>query len=95
MPIGIGQSTPYKMDSNHQTALNHCFRDEAKVDIHQNTKVKCTSCGVWAKKGGCCYLCKRPVATMPLQRRQTSFGVKRPSTSGNESSKKSMEPRSG
>ena len=56
--LGIGHSTQFSMGSNHQTALNHNFRDTTPYD-HKQPKVKCSSCGVWVKKGADCYLCKR------------------------------------
>ncbi|KAJ9442792.1 hypothetical protein DIPPA_24048 [Diplonema papillatum] len=60
MSLGIGGATPYSQASNHQTAANHTHRDVQKYDHTKQTKVKCTSCGMWAPKGGACTFCKQP-----------------------------------
>ena len=74
MSLGIGGATAFSMASNHQTAGNHAFRDEVKFDPSKQTRVKCTSCGVWANRGDNCPLCKRPTAA-PIQRRNNNVKV--------------------
>lgn len=63
MSLGVGGATPFAMKSNHQTAYNHSFRDCSGYDPSRQTKIKCSFCGCWAKKGSVCYQCKRPVGT--------------------------------
>eukprot|EP00754_Rhynchopus_humris_P050923 Rhum_TRINITY_DN9231_c0_g4::Rhum_TRINITY_DN9231_c0_g4_i2::g.32512::m.32512 len=60
MSLGIGGATPFSQPSNHQTAANHTIRDTSSYDHTKQTKVKCTSCGMWAQKGGECKFCKHP-----------------------------------
>ena len=60
MSLGIGGATPFSQPSNHQTAANHTIRDTSSYDHTKQTKVKCTSCGMWAQKGGDCKFCKHP-----------------------------------
>ena len=60
MSLGIGGATPFSQGSNHQTAANHQIRDNAAYDHTKQTKVKCTSCGMWASKGSNCTFCKHP-----------------------------------
>jgi hypothetical protein len=67
VPLGIGGATPFQMRSNHQTAFNHSFRDTAPFNPVQS-RVKCGFCGVWARKGGPCYLCRRFVKGLPAPR---------------------------
>lgn len=61
--LGIGGATPYHQPSNHNTAFNHSFRSPVSYNPRQQTKRKCSYCGVWAEKGTNCYLCGTPVAT--------------------------------
>jgi hypothetical protein len=65
--LGIGGATPFHMRSNHQTAFNHSFRDTAPYNPIQ-PRVKCAFCGVWARKGTACYLCRRFVKGLPAPR---------------------------
>lgn len=60
MTLGVGGATPFASKSNHQTALNHCFRETSGFDPSKQTKVKCSFCGCWARRGQLCYQCKRP-----------------------------------
>mmetsp|Transcript_12844 Transcript_12844/g.39906 ORF Transcript_12844/g.39906 Transcript_12844/m.39906 type:complete len:189 (-) Transcript_12844:287-853(-) len=66
--LGIGQSTPYHMGTDHPTALNHCFRDTAPYNPAAQARIKCPFCGVWAKRGENCYLCRRFVKGIPAAR---------------------------
>ncbi|ORC90714.1 uncharacterized protein TM35_000071380 [Trypanosoma theileri] len=47
----------YRTSSNYPTAHNHCFRSVSSYDAQSHTKRKCSTCGVWGKKGGTCTLC--------------------------------------
>lgn len=57
--LGVGLATPFHMPSNHATAFNHSFRDEAPFDPRRQVKAKCTACGCWTLKGKPCYFCGR------------------------------------
>jgi len=75
-----GQSTTQSQSrrlSNSQSAsaITHVFRDESAKG--PQTKVKCTSCGCWAKRGGTCYFCKRPVANGPPSAQSASDSITR------------------
>eukprot|EP01064_Diplonema_japonicum_P023820 TRINITY_DN34255_c0_g1_i1.p1 TRINITY_DN34255_c0_g1~~TRINITY_DN34255_c0_g1_i1.p1 ORF type:complete len:134 (+),score=21.77 TRINITY_DN34255_c0_g1_i1:59-460(+) len=63
MSMGIGGATPFQQNSNHQTAANHRIRDTQAYDHTKQTKVKCTSCGMWATKGSNCNFCKHPAGS--------------------------------
>lgn len=67
--LGVGGATPFAMRSNHATAFNHSFRDVAAYDPLKQVRVKCPSCGVWARRGAQCYLCRRPVGGYAAPRR--------------------------
>eukprot|EP01061_Rhynchopus_euleeides_P007377 TRINITY_DN1640_c1_g3_i2.p1 TRINITY_DN1640_c1_g3~~TRINITY_DN1640_c1_g3_i2.p1 ORF type:complete len:137 (+),score=43.95 TRINITY_DN1640_c1_g3_i2:167-577(+) len=60
MSLGVGGATVFSQGSNHQTAHNHQIRDTQAYDHTKQTKVKCTSCGMWAVKGANCGFCKHP-----------------------------------
>ena len=66
--IGVGGATPFAMASNHPTAFNHTFRDEVGYNARAQVKMKCPSCGCWARRGAACYLCKTPVGGFVLPR---------------------------
>ena len=42
-------------DGQAATALTHSFRDAAPQKQHE--RIRCTSCGCWAKRGKACYHC--------------------------------------
>jgi hypothetical protein len=61
-PLGVGTSTVYHMPSNHQTALNHSYRNESAYNPRLQVRTKCTYCGVWVRKGSRCLICKEVIA---------------------------------
>lgn len=69
MPLGVGGSTPFAMATNHPTAYNHSFRDTVGYDPKKQSRMKCTYCGCWARKGELCYQCKQPTGPLVLPRR--------------------------
>jgi hypothetical protein len=60
------------------SAVSHKFRDEsAKAP---QSKVKCQSCGCWAKRGGNCYFCKAPTpSSVPSATSASQSLARRPS----------------
>jgi hypothetical protein len=76
MSLGIHGATPFFMKSNHQTAFNHAFRDESPYEPAKQTKIKCTFCGCWARKGFPCYHCKRSQNGTTMNRPHSSFDSK-------------------
>merc|ERR1719502_124031 len=70
---------------NSALAINHVFREESSKKPQE--KIKCTSCGCWAKRGGTCYFCKQPANIGPPSAMSASDSLKR-SPSGMAASSK-------
>ena len=55
--LGVGRFTQYCQASNYGTIYNHSYRDPVPYNASKQIKMKCPSCGVWARKGAPCNLC--------------------------------------
>lgn len=68
--LGIGRNTPFSQGSDYHTAFNHKYREESGFDPSKQVKVKCSYCGIWARKGAPCSLCgtRAPGGQLELRR---------------------------
>lgn len=55
--------------------LNHRFREESSKAPQE--KIKCTSCGCWATRGGTCYFCNKPQGMFPPSATSASSSISR------------------
>jgi len=60
------------------TTRRHSFREEAASKPQK--KIKCSSCGCWAIRGGNCYYCKTRVASTPPNSKAASESMARTPT---------------
>lgn len=56
--------------------MNHVFREESSKT--RQVKIKCTSCGCWAKRGGNCYFCHKPAELFPPSAMSAAESITRP-----------------
>jgi len=72
--------------------LNHSFRDVSAKK--PQVKIRCTSCGCWAKRGGNCYFCKTPAPLFPPSAMSASNSIVRPPSGMSSTSNQSFREES-